>query len=82
MHHVLSHGGTEANLLCDVATPKGWEAVDSHTMVHIVRLAANKLDLQKKGIDPDLIGAHSLQAGIKENYLVLCDCFFLIGMNF
>ena len=64
VHHILSHGGSEDQLICDVFTAKDtWRSVQSSDMVQTVRLAAKTLKLQDKGIDPDLIGAHSLRAG-------------------
>jgi hypothetical protein len=63
VHHVLSNGGNGDNLLCDVCINNIWHSVESPEIVAAVRTAAKALNLQKQGIDPDIIGAHSLRAG-------------------
>ena len=60
VHHILSHKGTEDNLLCDVLHQGTWTAIHSAEIVTAVHTAAKSLKLQNKGIDPD---AHSLRAG-------------------
>jgi hypothetical protein len=63
-HHILSNAGSENQLICDVCEDEVWTSVTSTEIVHAVRQAAKKsLNLQEKGIDPDMIGAHSLRAG-------------------
>ena len=63
VHHVLSNGGNGDNLLCDVCINNIWHSVESPEIVAAVRTAAKALNLQKQGIDPNIIGAHSLRAG-------------------
>ena len=64
VHHVLSHGGTTANLLCDYFdTDKKWYRVTSKHLITTIRSATEKLGLKSRGIDPDLVGVHSLRAG-------------------
>ncbi len=63
VHHILSNGGTEDNLICDVNIDGTWTSVEGSHMVALIRFAAKSLKLQEQGIDPDLIGAHSLRAG-------------------
>ena len=63
VHHILSNGGIEANLICAVCIEKKWTSVESSHIVALVRLTAKSLKLHVQGIDPDLIGAHSLRAG-------------------
>jgi len=64
MHHILSNGGDEDTLICDYMTAKGkWASVTSTDLIKFIRLAATTLRLQDTGIDPDLIGVHSLRAG-------------------
>ena len=63
VHHILSHKGTEENLLCDYYHNHKWHSIMSSDIIHCVRSAAKLLQLHKQGIDPDLIGAHSLRAG-------------------
>ena len=62
-HHILSNTGSENQLICDVCEDEAWTSVTSTEIVHAVRQAAKSLNLQEKGIDPDMIGAHSLRAG-------------------
>ena len=63
VHHILSHKGTEKNLLCDVLHQGPWMAIQSAKIVSVVGSTAKSLKLQSKSIDPNLIGAHSLRAG-------------------
>ena len=63
IHHILSNGGDEKQLICDVSANETWSSVAGSDIVAAVRVAAKALDLQSKGIDPDLIGSHSLRAG-------------------
>ena len=65
VHHVLSNGGTPDNLLCDVYNKKSkqWQQITSANMMKQVRTAVTTLQLEKHGIDANLIGVHSLRAG-------------------
>jgi len=63
VHHILSNGGTEDQLICDVFENDKWSSVQSSEIVSAVRTAAKALNLQDRGIDSDMIGAHSLRAG-------------------
>ena len=65
VHHVLSHGGSDETLLCDYKSDRTatWTSVTSQDMVTVVRSAARALGLHRQGIDPDLVGSHSLRAG-------------------
>ena len=64
IHHILSNGGSEDNLLCDVLAEDGtWKSVTSTDMRTAVRRSVTHLGLQNNGIDPDLVGVHSLRAG-------------------
>ena len=65
VHHILSHGGSDETLLCDYKpTPTSpWTSVTSNDMVMVVRSAARALGLHRQGIDPNLVGSHSLHAG-------------------
>ena len=40
-----------------------WASVTSKDMITRIRSASKALNLSKKGIDPDMVGAHSLRAG-------------------
>ena len=63
VHHILSHGGSKDTLLCDYFQNTTWHSITSQHIINMVRGAASKLKLHEQGIDPDLIGAHSLRAG-------------------
>lgn len=63
IHHILSNGGTDENLLSDYWDGSQWKTIESKDIVAAVRAACTALKLEEKGFDPDLIGAHSLRAG-------------------
>ena len=63
VHHVIVNGGSEQKLISAVYNGRGWEDISSSAIVKAVRRAAKKLNLHQQGIDPDIIGAHSLRAG-------------------
>ena len=69
IHHILAHGGTPTTLICAVAThtPQSqspqWDHVTANDMRKAIRKTIKQLDLHKAGIDPDLVGVHSLRAG-------------------
>jgi hypothetical protein len=63
VHHILSNGGTDENLLCDVIKNDKLISVQSKDIIKMVRTSTKLLNLGKQAIDPDLVGAHSLRAG-------------------
>jgi hypothetical protein len=64
IHHILSNGGNEDSLLSDYITEDGsWDTITSAQMRNSVRQSVKILELHKNGIDPDLVGVHSLRAG-------------------
>jgi hypothetical protein len=63
IHHIISHKGTEDTLLCAYWANEEWNTVQANHIVHAVRTATKMLHLDQQGIDPDLVGAHSLRAG-------------------
>jgi hypothetical protein len=63
VHHILSNGGNGEMLLCAYKTKDMWHTVTSQDIIKLVRTAAKQLKLHEQGIDPDLIGSHSLRAG-------------------
>ena len=64
VHHVLKHGGTLDSLLCLFADKGTLNAVTPESMIGIIRTAVKVLGLHKNGIDPNLIGVHSLRTGV------------------
>ena len=63
VHHILRNGGTKDQLICNVYDKDVWVEIHSSEIVGAVRMAEKYLKLQDRGIDLDLIGAHSLRAG-------------------
>ena len=64
IHHILSNGGSESNLLSDYINSDGiWQTVTPAQMRQGVRTSVKELNLHKNGIDADLVGVHSLRAG-------------------
>ena len=61
--HILSNGGTEANYICEYHNGTAWHHVSDANIKQAIRKAAQYLNLRAKGIDPDLLGTHSLRAG-------------------
>lgn len=63
IHHILSHGGNGNNLICDFCDKGIWSCVSATQLLREIRYATTCLKLREKGIEPDLIGNHSLRAG-------------------
>jgi hypothetical protein len=66
VNHILSKGGSTSNIICDVchnAKTQEWYQVTPTDIRTQVRSAVHKLQLRNSGIDPDLVGSHSLRAG-------------------
>ena len=64
INHLNIHKGNEDDrLLCDYYHNDMWHSTQSNDIIKFVRTAAKLLKLHEQGIDPDLIGAHSLRAG-------------------
>ena len=62
--HILHNGGSEDSLLCNYISDEGtWHAVTPTDMRTTLRTAVQHLKLHECGIDPDLVGVHSLRAG-------------------
>ncbi len=66
VHHIISNGGTQDSLLCQYKSDPSqdeWEFITSRDIVAALRTSVKACGLDKKGIDPDLVAAHSLRAG-------------------
>ena len=63
VHHILSNGGNGDMLLCSYKTKNTWHTVTSSDIIKMVRESTRQLGLSKQGIDPALVGSHSLRAG-------------------
>ena len=62
LHHILSSCGYASNLIWNIFDNKQWTSVQISKIVAAVRVEAEYINLQFHGIDPNLIGAHSLLA--------------------
>ena len=63
INHILANGGSEENLLLDYITDNGiWDTVTALDMLTAIRQSAKHLNFHLNGINPDLIGVHSLCA--------------------
>ena len=63
VHAILSNNGDENKYICDVFHNNSWSFISPQQMITSVRAAVHKLNLKEHGIDPDLVGVHSLRAG-------------------
>jgi hypothetical protein len=64
IHHILSSGGNNDSLICDYYPSRGnCASVTPKHLLNMLRTSVKTLQLQRQGIDPDLIGVHSLRAG-------------------
>jgi len=62
VHHILKFGGAEDSPICDYYD-KQWHLVTQAQMLRRIRFIVQQLHLHKQGIDPDIIGNHSLRSG-------------------
>ena len=62
-HHILHHGGSDSDLISTYYSRGDWFTITSKQVISKVRTAVKELQLHEMGIDPDLVGAHSLRAG-------------------
>ena len=62
---ILADGGNGDTLICDYKTTLDgpWLSVTANDIISMVRDTVKSLNLHRQGIDPDLVGAHSLRAG-------------------
>ena len=67
VHHILLHGGSSDNFICDVKSAikskQDWYQITPNDMLTAIRQSVLNLNLHLGGIDPDLVGVHSLRAG-------------------
>jgi len=62
VHHILQNGGNDDSLICDYFTNGNCLDVTPKHLIEMIRTAVKTLRLDMKGIDPDLVGVHSLRA--------------------
>ena len=59
--HILTNGSTEDSLLCNYINDSGiWHTVTPTDMHAALQTAVHSLKFHECGIDPDLVGVHSL----------------------
>ena len=65
VNHILKNDGTPSNLICDYMDEKTntWASIVPAEMIYSIRSAIKVLKLERKGINPNLVGVHSLRAG-------------------
>lgn len=65
VHHIYKNGGTSDTLLCDYWDGNNEEfvSITSSDIRTLVRATVAYLKLETKGIDPSLVGTHSLRSG-------------------
>jgi hypothetical protein len=61
--HILGNGGTDDTLICMYKSESGIAAVTPSDLIQAIRMSVRALNLHKAGIDPDIVGVHSLRAG-------------------
>ena len=63
VHDVIAHGGTIDSFICEYWTGTMFQTITPQDLIIQVRLSIVLLDLDKAGINLDLMGIHSLRAG-------------------
>ena len=63
VHHILQNGGNDDSFICDYFTNGNCLAVTPKQLIVMIRAAIKTLRLDTTGIEPDLVGVHSLRAG-------------------
>ena len=65
VNNILTSGGSNDTLICDFwdTAQQEWKSIQAKDIITMTRNAVTTLKLHQQGIDPDLVGAHSLRAG-------------------
>ena len=63
VHHILSNGGSASHLIYHIIVTGPWTTLSHLGVVSLVKRGASARKLSQQGIDPDLLGSHSLKAG-------------------
>ena len=72
MSHILIYGYIEDHLFCDYFHTETWEAVQSSEIMDAAFRAAKPLKINERGIEPDLIGSHSMREGCDMSLNIMC----------
>jgi hypothetical protein len=63
LSHILGNGSTDDTLICMYKEAGKISAVTPTDLIQAIRDSIRTLNLHKAGIDPDIVGVHSLRAG-------------------
>ena len=63
IHHIFAHGGNVESIISSYSRDGSLDIVTAKDMIVNIRHAVWDLKLHTSGIDPDLVGVHSLRAG-------------------
>jgi hypothetical protein len=64
VHHILINGGSNDSYICEYITEnEKFTDVKPDDLIKSIRLSITTLNLDMAGINPDLVGVHSLRAG-------------------
>ena len=63
LSHILNNGGNDDTLICMYKNNENISAVTPADLIQAIRASVRALKLHKAGIDPDIVGVHSLRAG-------------------
>ena len=63
VHHILTHAKTSEHLLCDYWIDDKVQHITPQDIKAALRQAVTDMGLSSNGLDPDLVGVHSLRAG-------------------
>ena len=63
VNHILSTGGSDKSFMCEYWDGTSFQTVTPNDLITSIRLSIILLGLDKAGINPDLVGVHSLRAG-------------------
>jgi hypothetical protein len=63
IHHILHNKGTEEALICTYFMEDEIYSITPTDMIQCIRSSVIDLRLDKSGIDPNIVGVHSLRAG-------------------
>ena len=62
IHHIIKNSGTTDILLCNYFYQGKWMSVIFKILITMISAAVTTLHLHATGIDPDIVGNHSLRA--------------------
>ena len=65
IHHILTNGGSTESYICDyiVTIKDTFATVTPKNLITAILFSVSDIKLHHTGINPDLVGVHSLRAG-------------------